>query len=151
VARTVNVVVLGAGSAAQVVHLPILKRLSDVNVAGLVDPDETKARTIAERFEIEAVASTLDELAQTTGFDAVLVCSPTSEHEAGVLSALGRGAHVMCERPLVADAAGARRLIDAAADADLRADGPGIHVSRRSRGGHPFRGGTGQDRSTRSR
>ena len=61
--RTVNVAVVGAGGAAQVVHLPILKRLREVNVAGLVDSDISKARTIADRFEVDAVASTLDRLA----------------------------------------------------------------------------------------
>ncbi|MGB5301559.1 MAG: Gfo/Idh/MocA family oxidoreductase [Gemmatimonadota bacterium] len=115
--RTVNVAVVGAGGAAQVVHLPILKRLSEVNVAGLVDADVSKARTIAERFEVDFVASTLDELADRASFDAALICSPTSEHESGVLSALAHGAHVMCERPLVGDSASARRLIDAASEA----------------------------------
>lgn len=113
-ARTVNVAVAGAGGAAQVVHLPILKRLVDVRVAGLVDPDVTKARAIADRFEIDAVGRTLDDLAADAEFDAVLVCSPTSQHETGVLAALRHGAHVMCERPLAADAAGARHMIEAA-------------------------------------
>jgi len=113
VARTVRVAVLGAGGAAQVVHLPILKRLQQVQVAGLVDPNLPKARTIAERFEISDVARSLDDLAERTTFDAVLVCSPTSEHEEGVLSALSHGAHVMCERPLVARSDAARRLLAA--------------------------------------
>lgn len=116
--RTVSVAVVGAGGAAQVVHLPILKRLHDVEVAGLVDSDVAKATTIAERFHVESVASTLDELAERTAFDAVLICSPTSEHETGVLTALAHGAHVMCERPFVSDSASARRLIQAATEAD---------------------------------
>ena len=115
--RTVNVAVVGAGGAAQVVHLPILKRLSDVTVAGLVDTDVSKARTIADRFEVGFVASTLDELAEEVSFDAALICSPTSEHESGVLSALAHGAHVMCERPFVTESTSARRLIDAASEA----------------------------------
>ncbi len=115
--RTVNVAVVGAGGAAQVVHLPILKRLGELNVSGLVDSDLSKARTIAQRFQVEAVAPTLEDLAQTADFDAVLICSPTSEHEAGVLSALSHGAHVMCERPFVTRSATARRLIDAASEA----------------------------------
>lgn len=117
-ARTVKVAVLGAGGAAQVVHLPILKRLREVSVVGLVDTNLVKARTIAQRFEIESVARTLDDLADRAEFDAVLVCSPTSEHETGVLSALSHGAHILCERPLVADSKVARRLIAAADKAD---------------------------------
>ncbi len=114
---TVHVAVIGAGGAAQVVHLPILKRLGDVKVVGLVDRDVSKARTIAERFEVDSVASTLDELADSVPFEAVLVCSPTSEHESGVMAALAHGAHVMCERPFVRDSDAARRLIEAASEA----------------------------------
>jgi predicted dehydrogenase len=117
VVRRVNIAVVGAGGAAQVVHLPILKRLSDVKVVGLVDTDLSKARTIAERFEVESVAPTLDELADRKSFDAVLICSPTSEHEAGVLSALSHDSHVMCERPFVSDSTVARRLVEAASRA----------------------------------
>jgi predicted dehydrogenase len=114
----VSVAVVGAGGAAQVVHLPILKRLDAVKVAGLVDTDISKAKTIAERFQVDAVAANLDDLAERAPYDAVLICSPTAEHEAGVLSALGHGAHVMCERPFVTASATARRLLDAAAAAD---------------------------------
>lgn len=115
--RTVSVAVVGAGGAAQVVHLPILKRLSAVTVAGLVDTNVAKATAIAERFQVDAVAKSLDELADRVPYDAVLVCSPTADHEAGVLSALEHGAHVMCERPFVTDSATARKLVDAAAEA----------------------------------
>lgn len=116
-ARTVRVAVLGAGGAAQVVHLPILKRLQEVTVAGLVDTNLAKARTIAERFEIDSVARSLDDLAGRTKFDAVLVCVPTSDHEDGVMAALSHGAHVMCERPLVAGSDAARRLMAASEEA----------------------------------
>lgn len=112
--RSVRVAVVGAGGAAQVVHLPILKRLADVKIAGLVDSNISKARTIAERFQVDVVATTLEELAERTPYEAVVVCSPTSEHESAVLEALGLGAHVLCERPFVTDSARARRLLDAA-------------------------------------
>ena len=77
--RTVNVAVVGAGGAAQVVHLPILKRLREVNIAGLVDSDVSKARTIADRFEVDSVASTLDDLADKAPFDAIVVTAAPDE------------------------------------------------------------------------
>ena len=113
-ANSVRVAVLGAGSAAQVVHLPILKRLRNVEVVGLVDTQERKARTIAERFEIPEVAEDLDSLAERVGFDAVLVCVPNHAHEEGVMAALGHEAHVLCERPLTISRESAERLVKAA-------------------------------------
>lgn len=111
---SVRVAVLGAGSASQVVHLPILRRLRAVEVVGLADVQRRKARTIAERFEIPHVAEDLAGLAERTAFDAVLVCLPNHAHEAGVLAAVGMGAHVLCERPLTVTAESARRLVKAA-------------------------------------
>ena len=113
-ANSVRVAVLGAGSAAQVVHLPILKRLRDVELVGLADSQERMAQTIAERFEIPEVAESLDSLAERVGFDAVLVCVPNHVHEDAVMSALGHGAHVLCERPLTISRESAERLVEAA-------------------------------------
>jgi predicted dehydrogenase len=113
-ANSVRVAVLGAGSAAQVVHLPILKRLRGVEVVGLVDTQERTARTIAERFEIPEVAEDLDSLAERVEFDAVLVCVPNHAHEDGVMAALRHGAHVLCERPLTVSRDSAERLVEAA-------------------------------------
>ncbi len=113
-ANSVRVAILGAGSAAQVVHLPILKRLRGVEIVGLVDTQERKARTIAERFEIPEVAEDLDSLAERVEFDAVLVCVPNHAHEDGVMAALRHGAHVLCERPLTVSRESAERLVEAA-------------------------------------
>ncbi|MCL7962317.1 MAG: Gfo/Idh/MocA family oxidoreductase [marine benthic group bacterium] len=110
----IRVAVLGAGSAAQVVHLPILKRLRQVDVVGLVDVQGRTARTIAERFDVPNVAADLDGLAKEVEFDAVLVCLPNHAHEFGVLEALKHGAHVLCERPLSVSRESASRLVEAA-------------------------------------
>ncbi len=116
--KTVRVAILGAGGAAQIVHLPILKRLRDVQVVGLADLQKRKARTIAERFDVPVVAEDLAGVAEQAEFDAVLVCVPNHAHEDAVLEALGLGAHVLCERPLAVTRAAAERLVAAAEKAD---------------------------------
>lgn len=116
--RNVRLGIIGAGSAAQAVHLPILMRLPDVEVAGIVDLARSKMTTIAERYEIPSVALTLHDLLSETDLDAVLVCSPTGTHEAIVMEALGAGLHVLCERPLCPTVEAADRLIETAAAAD---------------------------------
>ena len=58
----------------------------------------------------------LDEaLAQAP--DLALVCSPTFKHVEAGIACLQAGAHVFIEKPLAADAAGARALVEAAASA----------------------------------
>lgn len=122
--REVRVGVIGAGGAAQVVHLPILKRLPDLEVAAVVDAREDKARTIAERFEVPRFGTKLSDVLEggegaggegaAGGLDAVVVCTPNDTHEEVVLEALDAGVHVLCERPLSTDAEAAGRMIEAA-------------------------------------
>lgn len=116
--REVRVAVLGSGGAAQVVHLPILKRLPDLEVVALLDVQEEKARTIAERFGVPHVGRTLEDLERFDGVDAVVVCTPNDTHEELVTGALEAGYHVLCERPLSTGSESAARMIEAARAAD---------------------------------
>lgn len=118
--RDVSVAVVGAGGAAQVVHLPILKRLPELEVAALVDPDRDKARTIGERFSVPAILSDVAELEGVDGLDAVVICTPNDTHEEVALACLEQGLHVLCERPLSVSSDSAERIIDAAERAGLQ-------------------------------
>lgn len=115
--RDVRVALIGAGSAAQVVHLPILKRLPDLEVIVIIDPQERKARTIAQRFDIPNVHAEIAALSEHPEIDAVVVCTPNDDHEAPVITALELGKHVLCERPLSTTSESAARMIDAARSA----------------------------------
>lgn len=114
--QTVRIAVLGAGGAAQIVHLPILARLSGVEIVGLADPDVRKAKTIGQRFGVGAVGPDLASL-EVEPIDAVLVCTPNGAHEEAIVASLDRGAHVLCERPLTVSSDSARFLVDAAVKA----------------------------------
>lgn len=116
--REIGVGVVGAGAAAQVVHLPILKRLPDVRLAALLDADLDKARTIAERFAVPLVGRDISELEQAERVDAVVVCTPNDSHEPNVLAALEMGLHVLCERPISISSESAARMIEAAERSD---------------------------------
>jgi predicted dehydrogenase len=109
--RQVRVAVIGAGAIAQIAHLPILTRMRGVEVSALYDSDRAKAKTIAERFGVERVARSLDEVWEDEGIDAVIVCTPNLLHEEQVGAALDAGKFVLCEKPLALDSAGARRIL----------------------------------------
>lgn len=118
--RDVNVAVVGAGGAAQVVHLPILKRLPELRVAAVVDPAAEKARTIGERFGVSSAFDDVEELSAVESLDAAVVCTPNDTHEDVVVACLEQGLHVLCERPLSVSSASAARMIDAAREAGLQ-------------------------------
>lgn len=117
--RRVRVAVVGAGGAAQVVHLPILRRLPSVEIAGIADPHLEKARTIADRFQVAEVAP---DMASLPGFsdeiDALVICTPNHTHAELAVSALRAGKHVMVERPIAPDPDDAARMIRTAREVD---------------------------------
>ncbi|HEX2208120.1 MAG TPA: Gfo/Idh/MocA family oxidoreductase [Longimicrobium sp.] len=107
----VRVAVLGAGSIAQVVHLPILSRMRGVQVAAVADRDALTARTIAQRFEVPTVGTSSEEVL-TDDVDAVVVCTPSNRHEDQVRAALRAGKYVLCEKPLALTAKGVESLLE---------------------------------------
>ncbi len=117
----VRVAVIGAGGIANLRHLPAYKLAEERGEAELVavcDPVESSARAAAERFGVPEVYADYREVLDPAGagarIDAVSICTPNSFHEPITLAAVAAGKHVLCEKPLALDLAGARRMADAA-------------------------------------
>ena len=113
----VRIGLIGTGAIAQVAHLPILRKLKGVQIAALCDSDAAKARALAERMGVDAWYTDIEEMLEFAKPDAVVVCTPNHLHEIHTLSALAAGAHVIVERPLAMQAAGAIRVLKAAEQA----------------------------------
>jgi predicted dehydrogenase len=93
-------------------HARELARAGGV-LLGVMDRSADAARAVAG--ELAAATADLDELL-ALGPEVVHVCTPLDAHAEQVERALAAGAHVLCEKPLAADAAETERLL-AAADA----------------------------------
>lgn len=112
--KDVRVALLGTGSIAQVVHLPILMALQGVTVHAVGDIERPKAKTLAGRFGIPRVYQNDEEAYADDEVDAIVICTPSHLHERQAIAALEAGKHVLVEKPLALTAAGAERVIQAA-------------------------------------
>jgi predicted dehydrogenase len=110
----VRVALLGLGSIAQVVHLPILAQLKQAELTGVCDVDRSKAKAIANRFGIPRVFANDGEAFAADEIDALVICTPNHLHEAQAIAALEAGKHVLVEKPLALTAEGAAAVIGAA-------------------------------------
>jgi len=117
--ESLRIGVVGAGAIAQVAHLAVLGKLPDVEIAGICDTDVAKAQALAGRFRVPEVYDDIEELLHFTKPDAVVVCTPNHLHEVHVITALGAGAAVLCERPLALTTAGVARVMAARDEAGL--------------------------------
>ena len=107
----IRVAVIGVGALGKH-HARILAELADVELAGIVDINESRAREIAGLVN----APWVTDAAQMFGrVDAVTVAVPTESHLSVALPFLQRGTAVLVEKPLARDPAEAQQLLDAAA------------------------------------
>lgn len=105
--KIVNIAVIGAGTMAQAVHLPVLRRRWDrFSIAALVDHSERRRRESAESWGLpeekryEDVAALIAAIrARTVTIDAA-VLSTDGLHVEDLLALLRRGIPVLVEPPL---------------------------------------------------
>jgi predicted dehydrogenase len=111
--QKIRVGLLGLGSIAQVVHLPILSQLANAELAGVCDIDRAKARAIAARFGIPRVYASDEEVFRSTDLDALVICTPNHLHEAQAIASLQSGKHTLVEKPLAMTAEAAASVVAA--------------------------------------
>ncbi len=71
-----RVAVIGAGAIAQVAHLPVLRRLTGVEIACICDNDLPKAQALAGRFDVKETYDDIEEVLKYARADAVVICTP---------------------------------------------------------------------------
>jgi predicted dehydrogenase len=119
VARTIlRIGLVGVGGAAQVNHIPALKKTEDVELVALCDRDDEKTARVAQKFGVPRTYGRFEELLADDEIDAVDICTPNFLHAPMAISALDAGKHVLCERPLARSSDEARAMAKAAKKAD---------------------------------
>ena len=116
--KTLRIGLVGVGAAAQVNHIPALKRIEGVEIVALCDRDPEKAARVAQKFGVPKSSGRLDDLLADDEIDAVDVCTPNFLHAPMATAALEAGKHVLCERPLARSADEAAAMARAAKKAD---------------------------------
>jgi len=107
--------IVGFGFIAGKGHHPAYLGRKDVEIVAIADV--SKARLEAARAaapQARLYPSWQDLLKEETGLDFVDICTPPDAHAEIALAALGRGAHVLCEKPLTTSTEQAMQLVEAA-------------------------------------
>ncbi len=112
-----RVAVVGAGILGQR-HARVFRELAGARLVAVADPAREKAEAAAQAAGAAVfpdIGSLLDEVA----VDAVAVATPDHMHVEPVMTALGRGKHVLVEKPLATTLPDARALVEAATQGGL--------------------------------
>jgi predicted dehydrogenase len=110
--------VLGAARIAPMALLAPARRVPGVSVVAIAARDPERAGRFATRHGIPRVLPSYEALVTDPDVDAVYVPLPNSLHCRWTVRALEAGKHVLCEKPIAANAAEAEEMARAAARAN---------------------------------
>jgi predicted dehydrogenase len=109
-----KVLIAGLGGIAQIAHLPILAKRNDIEIAGVCDIDESKAKSIAEKYGIKNYFSDYSKMIDGVEANTLIVTTPTSLHRDVAVKGLENGMHVLVEKPLGRSKEEAEKITEAA-------------------------------------
>lgn len=93
--------IIGLGNVAVAVHLPGWRRRDDVLIVAATDVDPTRRPHDETALPGARWYDSAEALLADAELDFVDICTPPSSHAPLIRSALERGLHVLCEKPLV--------------------------------------------------
>ncbi|MCL5267759.1 MAG: Gfo/Idh/MocA family oxidoreductase [Bacteroidetes bacterium] len=91
--------VIGGGAIAQVIHLPLLKKISGVKVVALSELDNQRLQILGTQHNISRLYPTPEKLLEDPDIDAVDICTSSESHFQIALNALNAGKNVLIEKP----------------------------------------------------
>lgn len=112
--KSIRLAVVGAGSIAQLAHIPNWKKIPGVELVALCDVNRARARAVAEKFGIPQVFTDDEELLKLEEVNAVDICAPTNFHKSLAIAALSAGKHVLVEKPMSRTVEEAEQMVRAA-------------------------------------
>jgi predicted dehydrogenase len=111
-----RVAVIGCGAIAEAYYLPALKQhAGTLRHVVLVDPDVRRARALASTLsDVDTTCAESHEQVWND-IDAAIIATPPSLHAKIAIPLLGRGVHVLSEKPLADSVADAIAMVERAA------------------------------------
>lgn len=108
---TIKLGVVGFGRVIELVHLPMLKKMPEVEVCGIYDITPQRRDLAAKRgFRVyDQVNALLD-----SELDAVIIATPPNSHYELAVQSLRKGKHVLLEKPVTQTAEEAENLLKVA-------------------------------------
>lgn len=98
--KTIKVGFVGVGVISDIYLKNITQVFENLQVAGLCDLIEEKARVAAEKYRVEPVFATMQDLFADSNIDIVLNLTRPHEHYEVTKAAILAGKHVYTEKPL---------------------------------------------------
>ncbi|NOX67164.1 MAG: Gfo/Idh/MocA family oxidoreductase [Chlorobi bacterium] len=91
--------IIGLGGIAQLVHLPILKKMSNVEIFAASEINRNRNKVLSEKFNIKNSYTDYHKMLEMDELEAVIIATPTNTHEKIALDCLNAGKNILLEKP----------------------------------------------------
>ncbi|KAB2846659.1 MAG: Gfo/Idh/MocA family oxidoreductase [Melioribacteraceae bacterium] len=109
-----RIAVIGLGGIAQLVHLPILSELRNVEIVAVADIQKSKLESIKSKYGIKKGYTNYKELLENEEIDAVVITTPTNTHVQIAIDCLKAKKHLLVEKPIALSYKEAKLINDTA-------------------------------------
>lgn len=110
-----KVALVGLGGIGQVMHLPALLKLKEVEIAAVCDVDYSKAKNLAKRHSVKKFYKNVDDLlSENHDINAVIIATPTDTHLDVSVKCLNAGKNILVEKPIARDSKETLKIVEAA-------------------------------------
>ncbi len=114
----IRIALVGCGRISRN-HFDAFERIGELELAGVCDVIESRAREAATRGSVPWFTS-YARMLEDVACDAVAICTPSGLHPAHGIMAAKAGKHVICEKPMAINLTSADELVQACDDAGVQ-------------------------------
>jgi predicted dehydrogenase len=114
-----KVCVIGCGAVARRAHIPVFQSIPGVEVASVVDTDESLAKQVSKEFGIKEYYTDYRR-ALSDDITLASICTPSFTHAEIAIQAAKLGKHVLVEKPLAMNVKEAKEVLAAVHDSNVR-------------------------------
>jgi predicted dehydrogenase len=115
-----KIALAGVGGISQIVRIPTLKKMEDVELVAICDLDEAKVGFIADKYDIPRVYFDFQNLIKKEELDGVFICTPNNFHFPMALASIDKGIPTLVEKPVALNSDQTLRLFEKAKSKNTR-------------------------------
>lgn len=106
--------VIGLGSVAQLVHIPNLLKIKNVEITSVAEINNSRLKSVADKYGVKKRFNDYTQLLNNDETDAVIISAPTHLHKQIAIDCLIAGKDVLVEKPLARNSSEGKEIIDCA-------------------------------------
>lgn len=107
--------IVGLGGISQIIHMPILSKMEDVEIDAVCDSDISKCKNIASRYNVKKYYKDVDKmLEENPEISAVIIAAQTNVHKNISIKCLEAEKDILIEKPIARNYKEAKDIVEAA-------------------------------------